>query len=159
MHLVNSSVKNIKANGVTVISDSPDIANARLEFDNGCVANLTASRISVKKMRKMRLFQRDNYFSIDFANQQTKVFSLRDTDKTAQENPFIINTKNAKNKAIHMEKPTIEPINSIKKELEEFYNSIVNDNEPVVPAIEGYQALYVAHQIVEKIEKNAVFKQ
>ncbi len=155
LHLVRSTVKKVHASGVAVISDKPDIANARIEFDNGCVANLTASRISLKVMRKMRLFQKDAYISIDFAEKEAEIFSLTDTKENEDALTIEVNTGGVyKERAIRLEKPDIHPVNAIKMELELFAAAILEDKDPPVTVADGFSALEVAHQILEKINKN-----
>ncbi|MBA2407725.1 MAG: Gfo/Idh/MocA family oxidoreductase [Chitinophagales bacterium] len=153
LNVVKSSVKKISASGVAIISNSPDIANARIEFDNGCVANITASRISLKQMRKMRMFQRDGYISIDFLDKKAEIIRL--SGKRDSVNPFSIelNTGGQATKVINFERPEIKPINSIKMELELFYDAITKDKEPPVTLTDGYNAMNIAHQIIEKIER------
>jgi predicted dehydrogenase len=155
LNVVKSSVKKISASGVAVISASPDIANARIEFDNGCVANITASRISLKQMRKMRMFQRDGYISIDFLDKKTEIIRL--SDKRDSANPFAIelNTGNSGMKVINFERPELKPINSIKMELELFHDAIALDKETPVTLVDGYNAMNIAYQIIEKIERSA----
>ena len=149
LNLVKSNVSYISANGVSVMSDTPDIANVRIEFDNGCVANLTSSRISMKKMRKMRLFQKDAYIGIDFLDKKTEVIRLNaDGDKNVF--TFDIETNNGK-KTIAIANPVIEDGNAIKMELEAFKNAIVNNTETPVTVQDGFSAMEVAHQILEKI--------
>ncbi len=149
LSLVKSNVKFISANGVAVMSDTPDIANVRIEFDNGCVANLTSSRISMKKMRKMRLFQKDAYIGIDFLEKKTEIIKLNaPEDKNVF--TFDIETNNGK-KTIAIANPLIEDGNAIKMELEAFVNAIVNLSQPPVTILDGYRAMEVAHQILEKI--------
>lgn len=155
LSLVKSAVKRVSASGVSVISETPDIANARIEFDNGCVANLTASRISLKKMRKMRLFQKDAYISIDFSEKKSEVISL--TDSQGGVSPFALEIKTGKGdetKVINFNKPQIKEINSIKLELEMFAQSILNDKETPVTIEDGHHALQVALQILNKMKKN-----
>jgi len=155
LQIVKSPVKQISANGVAVISNSPDIANARIEFNNGCVANITASRISLKVMRKMRIFQRDAYISLDFSEKKSEIVRL--TDERDMSNPFSLelNTgKNGDNKYITFDRPEILPINSIKMELELFIEAIMQDKEPPVTMLDGCNAMDVAYQILERIEKN-----
>jgi predicted dehydrogenase len=152
LSVVKSNVKKISASGVAVVSDTPDIANARIEFDNGCVANLTASRISLKNMRKTRLFQRDAYITIDFLGKKMEVFRLEEA--VGQENPFSVMLDLGKDKGkkiIHFESPEVEPVNSIKRELELFNQAIVNDKRTEVPIEDGYNAMQVAYEIIEKI--------
>jgi predicted dehydrogenase len=154
LSLVDSEVKHISASGVAVVSNTPDISNARIEFENGAVANLTASRISMKQMRKLRLFQRDAYISLDFLEKNAQVIRLY--DKGAGNAPDVDNLMeletNNGTKLIHMEMPNIESVNSIKMELETFAKSISDDNVPIVSIEDGYKALEVAHQIIEQIE-------
>ena len=157
LNLVKSSVKKINASGVSVISKSPDIANARIEFDNGCVANITASRISLKQMRKMRLFQKDAYISVDFLEKKSEIIRL--SEHRENSNPFSIelNTGNPDEpKVINFERPEIKPINSIKMELELFAECILNDTDSAVSLSDGYNALNVAYQVIDKIDKSAV---
>lgn len=152
LSIVRSSVSRISASGVAVLSDAPDIANVRIEFHNGCVANLTSSRISLKKMRKMRLFQKDAYISIDFLDKRTEVIKLKSPSGDEGLFTFEIDTGSGK-KTIALANPPIRETNAIAMELESFRDSIT-DNKPVlVTAIDGYQAMDVAHQILKKINK------
>lgn len=154
LHLVKSSVKKISASGVAVISNQPDIANARIEFSNGCVANLTASRISMKTMRKMRLFQKDSYISIDFAEKMTEILSLTDAKEDEEALTIEINTGGAyRKRAIRMEQPEIKNVNAIKMELELFALSIIQNTETAVPVTDAFHAMQVAHLILHKVEK------
>ena len=149
LSLVKSNVKFISANGVAVMSDTPDIANVRIEFDNGCVANLTSSRISMKKMRKMRLFQKDAYIGIDFLEKKTEVIKLNAPGDT-NVFTFDIETNNGK-KTIAIANPIIEDGNAIKMELEAFYHAIINNTDTRVNVLDGFRAMDVAHQILDKI--------
>lgn len=152
LKLVTSNVKSVAANGVSVMSDTPDIANVRIEFDNGCVANLTSSRISVKKMRKMRLFQKNSYISIDFLEKKTEITKLKTAaDKDAF--TFDIETNHGK-KSIAFYTPKIENNNAIKMELESFRDAIINNTNTIVSEVDGFRAMEVAHLILEKIGKN-----
>lgn len=149
LRLVKSNVSYISANGVAVMSDTPDIANVRIEFDNGCVANLTSSRISMKKMRKMRLFQKDAYIGIDFLDKKTEIIKLNEPgDKNVF--TFDIDTNHGK-KTIAIASPAIEDDNAIKMELQEFVYAIENNTETVVTVTDGFEAMEVAHKILEKI--------
>jgi predicted dehydrogenase len=153
LSIVKSSVKKISASGVAVVSDTPDITNARIEFDNGCVANLTASRISLKNMRKTRLFQRDAYISIDFLDKEVNVVKLNKVE--GEEDPFgvIIDLgENKGKKQIYFEKPEIPSSNAIKKELEEFADAIQNDLTPTVSINDGFNALDIAFKIIDKLK-------
>ena len=152
LSLVKSNVKNVHANGVNVLSDTPDIANVRIEFDNGCVANLTSSRISMKKMRKMRLFQKDSYISIDFLDKKTEVIKYK-TPEDKDVFAFDIETKHGK-KTIAISAPVIKENNAIKMELQSFVNAINNNKTTTVTEIDGYRAMEVAHIILEKINRN-----
>ncbi len=151
LNLVKSNVNYISANGVAVMSDTPDIANVRIEFDNGCVANLTSSRISMKKMRKMRLFQKDAYIGIDFLEKKTEIIKLN-TPEDKDVFTFDIETNNGK-KTIAIANPAIQDTNAIKMELTAFKNAIINNTDTVVGVVDGYRAMDVAHQILSKIEK------
>lgn len=149
LKLVKSNVNYISANGVSVLSDTPDIANVRLEFDNGCVANLTSSRISMKKMRKMRLFQRDAYIGIDFLDKKAEVIKLS-TPGDKNVFTFDIETNHGK-KTIAIANPAIENGNAIKMELESFVQSIAKNKETAVTIFDGFSAMEVAHKILDKI--------
>ena len=153
LSVVNSGVRRISASGVSVVSDTPDIANARIEFDNGCVANLTASRISMKNMRKSRFFQKDAYISVDFLEKEMEVVRMETLD--GEPDPFDIVFDLGEGKPIKkilFDKPQIEDINAIKEELSTFYDAIVNDTVPIVPIEDGYRALDVAQKIVDKLK-------
>ena len=151
LSLVKSNVNYISANGVAVMSDTPDIANVRIEFDNGCVANLTSSRISMKKMRKMRLFQKDAYIGIDFLEKKTEIIKLN-TPGDKNVFTFDIETNSGK-KTIAIANPEIPEVNAIKLELETFRDAIINNTSTPVTIVDGFRAMDVAHQILEKISK------
>jgi len=152
LHTVNSSVKKINASGVAVVSETPDIANARIEFDNGCVANLTASRLSLKNMRKTRFFQRDAYISVDFLEKEVEVIRMKQVEGEADPLAITIDLGQDRGvKQIFMDKPGILPTNAIKTELESFADAIVHNRNPVVTASDGLQALDVAYRIIEKL--------
>lgn len=151
MHLVKSPVRRISASGVSVVSESADIANARIEFDNGCVANLTSSRISIKKMRKMRLFQQDAYIGIDFLEKKTEVIRLKGEKATNSPLDFPIEVPGGEQKTISIQMPEVQPINSIRLELQEFADAIAQDRPVRVSVYDGYQAMDVAHQILRKM--------
>ena len=153
LSVVNSNIRKISASGVPIVSDSPDIANARLEFDNGCVANLTASRISMKNLRKSRFFQKNAYISVDFLEKEVEVIKMQDIKKQPDD-PFalVIDLGKGKGKKqIFIEKPVIQTLNAIKAELESFYKAIDQNTTPSVTIDDGYQALNVAYRIIEKI--------
>lgn len=149
LSLVKSDVKKISASGVAVMTDTPDIANVRIEFDNGCVANLTSSRISMKKMRKMRVFQKDAYIGIDFLDKKTEIIKLKEEQDT---NVFAFDMATPTGtKTIAVANPPVPQVNAIKRELEEFKDAINNNTQTVVSEIDGLKAMDVAHQILAKI--------
>ena len=151
LQLVKSNVSYISANGVSVLSDTPDIANVRIEFDNGCVANLTSSRISMKKMRKMRLFQKDSYIGIDFLEKKTEIISQNiTTDKNVF--TFDIDTGKGK-KTVAIANPVVTDTNAMKEELMAFKNAILTNTATAVTVVDGFRAMEVAHQILSKISK------
>ncbi|MCX6300472.1 MAG: Gfo/Idh/MocA family oxidoreductase [Bacteroidetes bacterium] len=154
LSLVKSDVKNISANGVAVMTNTPDIANVRIEFNNGCVANLTSSRISMKKMRKMRLFQPNSYIGIDFLEKKTEIIKLKQPNDTNVFS-FDIETQTGK-KTIAIANPVIQSENAIKLELESFVSAILNNTQTVVSEIDGFLAMEVAHQILEKISSTSI---
>src|SRR5580765_6238319 len=156
LSIVKSGVKNISASGVSVMTDTPDIANVRIEFDNGCVANLTSSRISMKKMRKMRLFQKDAYIGIDFLNKKTEIIKQKEP-KDSNVFAFDIETPKGK-KTLAIANPTVPEVNAIKKELEEFSSAIINNTKTIVSEIDGLMAMDVAHQILKKIGNNIIVR-
>lgn len=152
LSVVKSDVKNVSASGVSVVSDTPDITNARIEFENGCVANLTASRISMKNMRKSRFFQKDAYISVDFLTKELEVVRMEDIEGEADPFDVVFEVGNGKpSKKILFDKPNIEESNAIKEELRTFGEAITADREPLVSLEDGFKALKVAHQILEKI--------
>jgi predicted dehydrogenase len=154
LNLVKSNVNYISANGVAVMSDTPDIANVRIEFDNGCVANLTSSRISMKKMRKMRLFQKDAYIGIDFLEKKTEIIKL---NAPGDKNVFTFDIEtNSGKKTIAISNPAVQEVNAIKMELEEFAKAIAANTETPVTIVDGFRAMDVAHQILEKIGKATI---
>jgi predicted dehydrogenase len=149
LSVVNSPVQNINASGVSVISETPDIANARIEFENGCVANLTASRISLKNMRKSRFFQKDAYISVDFLEKKVEVVKMKDAPKHPGDFDMILQNAEGIKKQIYFENPEIAPNNAILDELETFAEAITTDTTPIVTLRDGTNALKVAHQIID----------
>ncbi|MBA4250972.1 MAG: oxidoreductase [Chlorobiaceae bacterium] len=156
LSLVKSEVKKVEASGVNVVSDSIDIANARIEFENGAVANVTASRISQKKMRKMRLFQKDTYIALDFITGVSEVYRLL-SEGEKFEAPHIqfgeIGTGDRKKRVVY-EQPEIVEVNALKYELQLFVNSILNNEKPVITGQDGLRALKVADLIIQRIEES-----
>jgi len=157
LHLVNSDIKNISASGVAVMTDTPDIANVRIEFMNGCVANLTSSRISMKKMRKMRVFQKDAYIGIDFLDKKTEVIRLKNDQETDDTFSFDIETPSG-TKQIAVENPVINQVNAIKAELTAFKDAIIHNTPTVVSEQDGFMALHVAQQILSKIKQAGIVR-
>lgn len=156
LSVVNSEVKQINASGVSVISQSPDIANARLEFENGCVANLTASRISLKNMRKSRFFQKDAYISVDFLEKKVEVVKMKDAPKEPGDFDMILQNAEGIKKQIYFENPSIETNNAILDELESFAAAIEHNTTPIVSLKQGTQALKVALQIIAAFNPNKI---
>jgi predicted dehydrogenase len=155
LKLVKSEVKHISASGVAVMTDTPDIANVRVEFNNGCVANLTSSRISMKKMRKVRVFQKDAYIGIDFLNKKTEVIKLK-TPQDLDAFSFELDLPNGAKKSIAILNPQVPEVNAIKLELEKFRDAVLNNTPTIVSEVDGYRAMDVAHQILEKIKNNTI---
>jgi len=155
LHLVQSPVSDVSASGVAVLSNTVDIANVRVEFENGCVANLTASRISLKQMRKMRLFQQDHYISLDFLDKNAQIVRLFNQD--AENLPPVdelmeFETSQGK-KWLQMQMPESAPVNAIQTELETFCESILHNTDPIVTLQDGFEALKLAHRILEDIDR------
>ncbi len=148
LSVVKSEVLHISASGVSVISDTPDIANARIEFKNGCVANLTASRISLKNMRKTRFFQRDAYIAVDFFEKATEVVKMKNAPEIPGDFDIILQNAEGVKKQIYFENPTVEANNAILDELETFADAINNNTTPIVTLEQGTEALRVAHMII-----------
>lgn len=154
LSVVPSKVKAINASGVSVISNSPDIANARIEFENGCVANLTASRISLKNMRKSRFFQRDAYISVDFLEKKVEVVKMKNAPEQPGDFDMVLQNAEGEKKQIYFENPEIAPNNAILDELETFADAITNNTTPVVSLEDGTEALRVALAIIASFENN-----
>ena len=148
LSVVKSKVKHISASGVSVISDTPDIANARVEFENGCVANLTASRISLKNMRKTRFFQKDAYISVDFLEKKCEVVKMKDAPETPGDFDMVLQNAEGVKKQIYFDNPSITNNNAILDELESFADAINNNTKPIVTLHDGTEALRVATQII-----------
>ena len=151
LNINQSKVKKIDASGVSIISSTPDIANARIEFENGCIANLTSSRISLKKMRKTRIFQDNAYISINFLEKDFQVVKIRDKHTNDNENSLVIKNNLGQEKVIFFENPEIKEINSIEGELNDFFNSIKNKSESKVSLNDGLIALEVAEEIMSQL--------
>jgi predicted dehydrogenase len=146
---VNSKVKNVHASGISVISETPDIANARIEFENGCVANLTASRISMKNMRKTRFFQKDAYISVNFLSKESEIVRIKDAPKNLDEFAMVLKNDTGTEKQIYFENPEVIGNNAILDELETFADAIVNNTTPVVTLAAGTEALRIAQWVID----------
>jgi predicted dehydrogenase len=152
LSVVQSPVKVVHASGVSVISDTPDIANARIEFENGCVANLTASRISMKKMRKARFFQKDAYISVDFLEKKCEIVKMKDAPENPDDFAMVLTNAEGVKKQIYFENPEVAANNAILDELDSFAEAIKNDRTPVVSLSQGADALRVAMQVIENFQ-------
>ncbi|TXE17469.1 Gfo/Idh/MocA family oxidoreductase [Psychroserpens burtonensis] len=150
LSVVASKVKNVSASGVSVISDTPDIANARIEFENGCVANLTASRISLKNMRKTRFFQKDAYISVDFLEKKCEVVKMKDAPTSPGDFDMILQNAEGIKKQIYFDNPEVANNNAILDELETFADAINNNTTPIVTLHDGTEALRVATMIINQ---------
>ena len=153
LNIVKSDITAISTSGVAVATDNADITNARIEFENGCVANLTASRVSLKKMRKTRVFQKDTYVSIDFLEKKTEIVSLSEESSW---NPFVMNIEvdsDGNKKSVNLHKPRVKQLNAIQEELVSFAKAIQNNSLPLVTLNDGCKALRVAHTVIEKINE------
>jgi len=150
LSVVQSKVKHVSASGVSVISDTPDIANARIEFVNGCVANLTASRISLKNMRKSRFFQRDAYVSVDFLEKKCEVVKMKDAPENPGDFDMILQNAEGVKKQIYFDNPEIAGNNAILDELESFAEAINTNTKPIVTLHDGTEALRVANMIIDQ---------
>lgn len=148
LSVVNSPVKHVSASGVSVISDTPDIANARIEFENGCVANLTASRISLKNMRKSRFFQKDAYISVDFLEKKVEVVKMQDAPENPDDFAMILQNAEGVKKQIYFDNPEVPSNNAILDELDAFAKAIKENSTPVVSLEAGTDALRVAKMII-----------
>jgi predicted dehydrogenase len=153
LSVVKSKVKLVNASGVAVISDSPDISNARIEFENGCVANITSSRISMKNMRKSRFFQKDAYISVDYLDKVCEVVRMKDAPEIPGDFDMILQNAEGAKKQIYFDNPNVDANNAILDELETFADAINNNTTPIVTLEDGTEALRVAYMIIESMEK------
>ena len=152
LSVVRSKVKSVNASGVAVISDSPDISNARIEFENGCVANVTSSRISMKNMRKSRFFQKDAYISVDYLDKVCEVVKMKDAPEVPGDFDMILQNAEGIKKQIYFDNPQVNANNAILDELETFADAINNNTTPIVTLEDGTEALRVAYMIIESME-------
>ncbi|MHB0755433.1 Gfo/Idh/MocA family protein [Polaribacter sp. M15] len=149
---VNSKVKNVHASGISVISETPDIANARIEFENGCVANLTSSRISMKNMRKTRFFQKDAYISVNFLSKESEIVRIKDAPENPDEFAMILKNDEGVEKQIYFENPEVTTNNAILDELETFADAIKNNTTPIVTLSAGTEALRIAQLVIDSFK-------
>jgi len=149
LSVVKSKVKNIHASGISVISETPDIANARIEFENGCVANLTSSRISMKNMRKTRFFQKDAYISVDLLEKKAEVVKMKDAPENPGDFDMILQNDEGVKKQIYFDNPQVTNNNAILDELETFADAINNDTTPIVTLNNGAEALRIAQWVID----------
>ena len=155
LSVVDTPISTISASGVSIISETPDIANARIEFENGCVANLTASRISLKNMRKARFFQKDAYISVDYLDKKVEVVKMHDAPKDIGDFDMVLENAKGKKKRIFFDNPEIPEVNAILMELECFADAITNNAPVIVPLNQGKNALEIALQITALVEKSS----
>ncbi len=154
LSVVKSDIRKISASGTRVVSSTPDIANARIEFFNGCVANLTANRISINNVRKTTFFQQNGYVLVDFLDKELDVVRIQDIDPSRADGMVVHAGHDQPGKQVFHEKPLIRPVNAIESELRSFYHAVTNNTEPQVTLNDGHSALEVAYQILEKIGKS-----
>ncbi len=152
--IVKSKIKSIVASGVSIVSPTPDITTTRIEFENGAVANLTTSRISLKNMRKFRIFQKDAYITMDFLDKKADVVKIEDVEGAPGPFDMTIDLPGGISKKISVEELEINQLNAIKTELERFHDAIVNDTEPPVTIEDGVEVLKVAYMILDEIGKH-----
>ena len=153
LSVVRSPVKKVSASGVAILSESPDIANARIEFDNGCVANVTSSRISMKNMRKTRFFQKDAYISVDYLEKTCEVVKMKEAPQVPGDFDLILQNAEGVKKQIYYDNPQVKQNNAILDELETFHDAIVGNYDPVVTLQDGTKALRLAYQIIEAFDQ------
>lgn len=151
--IIDSPVKHVSACGVAIVSPTPDITNARIEFENGSVANLTASRISLKNMRKTRIFQDDAYITVDFLDKKTEITRIHDHEVSGYPYSLTLDLPGGATKQITLERPEIHPLNAIQTELESFYDSIIHNTVPVVSIEDGVKVLNLAYEIINAKDK------
>lgn len=154
LDVIKSPIKSVSVSGVAIVSPTPDITNARIEFENGSVANLTASRISLKNMRKHRIFQKDAYITVDFLDKQTDIVRIKDVQTDIDPLAMTLTLADGSSKQITIEQTQVGPINAIMTELESFNKAIINNTEPPVSIHDGVQALKVCYMILDELAKH-----
>ena len=150
LHVVKSPVKSINASGVSVLSNTPDIANARIEFINGCVANITSSRMSLNNVRKSRFFQKNAYVSVDFLNRSHEFIRL-DSNKIPSDKISVSNPNFKPKESVIIQTESISTINPIEEELKSFLNSIESNINPIVDLKAAQMALQLTTDVMEQI--------
>lgn len=155
LHIVKSPVKNIRASGVPVISGTPDIANARIEFENGCVANFTTNRIAMQKTRMTRVFQHEGYVDIDLLHKHVTVYHLKEHNESTNPLAVVIGPQGGIQKQIIIERPEVQETNAIKQELEGFAKAIQENTAPPVTLSDGYASMEIAFKILDQIQMNS----
>ena len=151
--IVKSPVSHISASGVSIVSPTPDITNVRIEFENGTVANLTSSRLSLKNMRKTRIFQKDAYITVDFLDKVAEIFRIHDEVDDSNPLSATITLGDGSEKQITYERPEIHPINAIQTELESFYDAIIHNTTPAVTIDDGINVLKLAYRILAAVDE------
>ena len=141
LSFVNSPIREIRAAGLPILSNKVDIANARIEFESGCIANFTASRVSTERVRKLRFFQPRQYISIDYGRQDVLVFTVGSAEGIPSANPEI-----------KISKPEITPEEPLHAEIRAFLHSVHTREKPIVPLEDGRRALAAALEVLEQIE-------
>lgn len=151
LSIVKSKVKKISANGVAVVNGTPDITNARIEFDNGCVANLTSSRISFNPMHKMRFFQRNSYINVDFVSNEAHMFSLKEVSKSKKPE-FTLNLGSSGDKEVIYQQPKFDVSNPVQEEVKLFIQSIEDntDNDLTIP--KALYSIEIAQKVAQKVQ-------
>jgi len=144
LSLVNSPIAEVRAAGLPILSNKVDIANARIEFESGCIANFTASRVSTERVRKLRFFQPRQYISIDYGRQDVLVFTVGEGSGTPSANPEI-----------KVFKPPVSPEEPLRAEIRSFLHAVRTRETPVVPLEDGRRALEVALKVLSQIDEHA----
>lgn len=148
LNTIKSKVKKISASGSTIISQSPDLANVRIEFENGCIANITANRIATHNVRKMDIFQRNTFIHVDLLNKSTIVRAIKPITSNTSNKGIVLDPGNGQQKfEVIQNQPIINPVNAIKTELESFYKSIIEDLPLAVSLLDAEIALQLVRDI------------
>ena len=146
LSFVNSPVKEIRAVGLPILTPRVDIANVRMEFESGCVANYTASSVTTERVRKLRFFQPRQYISIDYSRQDVMVFTV---------DPAAVAAKASPNPGIGMQKPPVVSEEPLHAELRSFLDAVRHRSRPQVPLEDGRRALAVALDVLAEIREHS----